>query len=372
MEGRERIMLGSNCYLGLASDSRVKQAAADALEQYGTGLTGSRLMNGTTRLHEELEAEIADWMWTEASLVTTTGYHANISAIAGLVDRGDTVICDRFDHASIQDGCVLSGATVRRFEHGSLEDLERQLQLATQDDGGVLVVADGVYSMEGKIGEIGEIVELCGRYEVRVMIDEAHAVGVLGATGRGTCELFGVEDDVDIRMGTFSKALASCGGFLAADEDVIDYLRYIRNPFLFTASGVPAALGAALAAVKICRSPEGAERFAKVRENSLYLHGGLKDLGFKVNESFEMSDGEDVVSPVVAVTIGDDIQSAIFWNRLFENGVYTNAAVYPSVPRDGALIRASVMALHEKKHLDRAIEVFESVKLEFPDLPGPA
>ena len=248
MEGAERIMLGSNNYLGLTGDERVKQGARDALERYGTGLTGSRLLNGTIELHLELERELAAWMNTEDAIVFTTGHQANLGAIGTLLEPGDTVVVDSGDHASILDGAILSRAKLRPFRHNRLDKLASTLAKAAGDGGGVLVVVDGVFSMEGDVAPLPEIVELCARHGARLMVDEAHAVGVLGARGAGTSELLGVEDRVDLRMGTFSKSLASCGGFIAGPTEVIEYLRIASRPFLFTAAAVPAAVGAALAA----------------------------------------------------------------------------------------------------------------------------
>src|SRR3954470_7638949 len=243
MEGRETIMLRSNNYLGLTTDERVKQAARDALEHYGTGVTGSRLLNGTTPLHVELERELAEWMGTEDAIVFTTGYQANVGAIGTILQPGDTVICDSGDHASILDGCRLSGAKLRPFRHNNMEKLEKMLERAAGDGGGVMVVVDGVFSMEGDVCNLPPIVELCKRFGARLMVDEAHGVGVLGARGAGVCESFGLESDVDLRMGTFSKSLASCGGFIAGPAEVIDFLRIQSRPFMFTASAVPAAVG---------------------------------------------------------------------------------------------------------------------------------
>ena len=261
-------MLGSNNYLGLTGDERVKQGALDALNRYGTGLTGSRFLNGTTDLHLELERELADWFGTEGALVFTTGHQANLGALGTILGPADTVVVDSGDHASILDGCILSRAKLRPFRHNRLDRLEKTLEKAAADDGGVLVVVDGVFSMEGDVAPLPEITELSHRYGARVMVDEAHAVGVLGARGAGASELFGVEDQVDLRMATFSKSLASCGGVIAGPADVIEYLRVSSRPFMFTASAVPAALGAALAAVRICRSDEGRELFAQVLENA--------------------------------------------------------------------------------------------------------
>ena len=246
MEGRETIMLGSNNYLGLTGDPRVKGAAREALERYGTALTGSRFMNGTIPLHVELEREIAEWMQTEDALVFTTGYQANLGTIGTILEPGDTVICDSGDHASILDGCRLSGAKLRPFRHNQMDKLERMLERGRTDGGGMLVVVDGVFSMEGDICPLVDVLELSERYGARLMVDEAHAVGVLGERGAGASELLGVEDRVDLRMGTFSKSLASCGGFIAGPADVIEYLKVASRAFMFTAAAVPAAVGAAL------------------------------------------------------------------------------------------------------------------------------
>src|SRR4051794_33920984 len=271
VEGRSRIMLGSNNYLGLTGDERVKQAALDAIHRYGTGLTGSRLLNGTTPLHLALESELAEWMGTEDAIVFSTGHQANVGTLGTILAPGDTVIADSGDHASILDGCLLSRAKLRPFRHGRLDKLEKQLERAEDDSGGVLVVVDGVFSMEGDVAPLPEIVELCAAHGARLMVDEAHGAGVLGARGAGASELLGVEARVDLRMGTFSKSLASCGGFIAGPHEVIDYLRIQSRAFLFTASSVPAAVGAALAALRIIRSPEGPGLFARVLENARIL-----------------------------------------------------------------------------------------------------
>src|SRR5512134_3730025 len=244
MEGAERIMLGSNNYLGLTGDPRVIAGARDALERYGTGLTGSRLLNGTTPLHLDLEREIAEWMGTEEAIVFTTGHQANVGTLGTILAPGDTVIADSSDHASILDGCLLSRAKLRPFRHGRLDKLEKMLERAADDGGGVLVVVDGVFSMEGDVADLPRIVERCQAHGARLMVDEAHGAGVLGARGAGASELLGVERDVDLRMGTFSKSLASCGGFVAGPAEVVDYLRISSRPFLFTAAAVPAATAA--------------------------------------------------------------------------------------------------------------------------------
>jgi 8-amino-7-oxononanoate synthase len=368
MEGREKIMLGSNNYLGLTGDPRVKAAARDALEHYGTALTGSRFMNGTIPLHVELEREIADWMGTEDALVFTTGYQVNLGTIGTILGPGDTVICDSGDHASILDGCRLSGAKLRPFRHNQMDKLERMLERGVNDGGGVLVVVDGVFSMEGDLCPVPDVLELTERYGVRLMVDEAHAVGVLGATGAGSCELYGVADRVDLRMGTFSKSLASCGGFIAGPADVVEFLKIASRPFMFTAAAVPAAVGAALEAVRICRA-EGGPLFEKLLGNANYLRRGFAELGLRVIDPGRLPDGSEATTPVVPVVVGEDWQAVLLWKALFDAGVYTNVALHPAVPPGGALLRTSLMATHERSHLDRALEIFAKVTAEFPELP---
>jgi len=382
MEGKPRIMLASNNYLGLTGDERVMKGAEDALHRYGTGLTGSRLLNGTTPLHLELERELAEWMDTEDAIVFTTGHQANVGTLGTLLGPADTVIVDSADHASILDGALISKAKMRPFRHHRLDKLERALARAEGDGGGVLVVVDGVFSMEGDVAPLVDICELCERHGARLMVDEAHGAGVLGARGAGAAELLGVEDRVDLRMGTFSKSLAACGGFVAGPAEVISYLRIASRPFLFTASGVPAALGAALAALRIVRSDEGPALLAAVLERARYLADGLRALGYRTlsGEPVRTGPGADapmrtVATPIVPILVGDDWQAALLWRALYDGGVFTNCALHPAVPPGGALLRTSVMATHDEATLDRALEVFGRVKLEFEaehgPLPGP-
>ena len=378
MEGHPRIMLASNNYLGLTGDERVMQGARDALTRYGTGLTGSRLLNGTTPLHLDLERELAEWMETEDAIVFTTGHQANMGALGTLLDSGDTVIVDSADHASILDGVLLSRAKMRPFRHNRMDKLERALIRAQEDGGGVLVVVDGVFSMEGDVAPLVDIVELCARYGARLMVDEAHGAGVLGARGAGAAELLGVEDRVDLRMGTFSKSLAACGGFVVGPAEVIDYLRISSRAFLFTASAVPAALGAALAALRIVRSAEGPTLLAAVLENARYFAAGLDALGYRVlsGEPVRMGTSEDadlttILTPIIPVLVGDDWKAALLWRALYDGGVFTNCALHPAVPPGGALLRTSVMATHDRQTLDRALEVFARVKRELEAEHGP-
>ncbi|MDQ6822380.1 MAG: aminotransferase class I/II-fold pyridoxal phosphate-dependent enzyme [Solirubrobacteraceae bacterium] len=371
MEGKRRIMLGSNNYLGLTGDERVKQGALDALNRYGTGLTGSRFLNGTIDMHLELEQEFTEWFETEAALVFTTGHQANVGTLGTILGPGDTVIVDSGDHASIMDGCILSRAKLRAFKHNRLDRLEHTLERATADGGGILVVVDGVYSMEGDVAPLPEIADLCSRFGARLMVDEAHSLGVLGDRGTGASELLGVEDRVDLRMATFSKSLASCGGVIAGPADVIEYLRIQSRPFIFTASAVPAAIGAALAAVRICRSEEGRDLFAKVLDNARYLHRGLRELGFQVVAPTSLADGREIVTPVVPVVVGDDWKAVFLWKALFDAGVFVNVAIHPAVPPAGALLRTSVMATHDPRTLDEALAAFGQAKQSFEAEHGP-
>ena len=371
MEGARRIMLGSNNYLGLTADPRVIEAAHDAIRRYGTGVTGSRLLNGTLDLHLELEAELAAWLGTEDALVFSTGHQANLGALGTILGPEDTVVVDSGDHASILDGVLLSRAKLRAFRHNRLDLLEKRLQQAERDGGGILVVVDGVFSMEGDVAPLPEIADLAERFGARLMVDEAHGLGVLGERGAGASELLGVEERVDLRMATFSKSLASCGGVIAGPADVMDFLRIQSRPFLFTASGVPAAVGAALAAVRICRSDEGRELFARVLANGEYLNAGLRALGFHVVDPVALPDGTQVATPIVPVLVADDWKAALLWKALYEAGVYVNVALHPAVPPGGALLRTSVMATHERATLDEALEAFANVKRAFEAEHGP-
>ncbi|GBD45575.1 Putative pyridoxal phosphate-dependent acyltransferase [bacterium HR41] len=372
MEGRERIMLGSNNYLGLTGDERVKRAARDALDRYGTGLTGSRFLNGTLPLHLELERELAEWMGCDDALVFTAGYLANVGTIATLCQPGDTIVCDSGDHASILDACAMSRAKLRPFRHNRVDKLEQALERAADDGGGVLVVVDGVFSMEGDLAPLDRIAVAARRHGARLMVDEAHGVGVLGERGAGACEAYGVEDQVDLRMGTFSKSLASCGGFVAGPADVIEFLRIPSRAFMFTAAAVPAAIGAALGALRIIRSAEGRELMERVLDNARYLHRGLAELGYRVNEPTVLPDGSTLVTPIVPVIVGDDWRAALLWKALYDAGVYVNVALFPAVPRGHALLRTSVMATHTREHLDRALEAFERVRDRTEDDPAPS
>lgn len=352
-EGKPVIMLGSNNYLGLVGDARVKQAAVDAIERYGTGCTGSRLMNGTLKLHRELEETLADWTQTESCLVFSTGYMVNMGLIATLVEANDAVFLDAASHASLIDGARMSAGTFRSFRHNTPSSLRHRLQ-AWQDkrevDGAALVAVDGIYSMEGDLAPVAELAAVCHEFGARLLVDEAHTIGVLGPEGRGSAAAAGVTPD--LLMGTFSKALASCGGFLAGPKPVIDYLRIACRVMLFTAAGVPAAVGAALAAVRIARSEP--DRRALVLERANQLHAGLAALNYNV--------GAPPEGPVVPIHIGRDWDAGRTWRNLLDLGVYTNCAVPPAVASGRALLRTSVMSTHTEEHIAEALRAFEAIR----------
>jgi 8-amino-7-oxononanoate synthase len=345
-DGRSVIMLGSNNYLGLTADERVRGAAVDAVHRFGTGLTGSRLLNGTLPLHAELEEKLADWVGCEAALVFTTGYSANVGLVSSLVGAADALFVDSAGHASLVDGGRFSDGTLRAFRHNRPKSLRRGLRSWREqsDVGGLLVAVDGIYSMEGDIAPLVEIDSVCRDFGARLLVDEAHALGVMGPSGAGSAAAAGVHPD--LLMGTFSKSLASCGGFVAGPRDVIDYLKITCRPLLFTASGVPAALAAASAAVDIARVEDWRREVLAAR--AAQLRGGLMDLGFRVGGA----DG----SPVIPVHIGDVWEAGALWKSLLAHGVYTNCAVPPAVPR--ALLRTSVMATHSEADIDAALSGF--------------
>ncbi len=352
-EDRPVIMLGSNNYLGLTGDPRVKQAATDAIERYGTGCTGSRLMNGTLRLHRELEDALAEWLQVESVLVFSTGYMVNMGLIATLVEGNDAVFLDSAAHASLIDGARMSTGAFRSFRHNLPSSLRHRLSTwHTKRDapGGALVAVDGIYSMEGDIAPLAEFASVCAEFGARFLVDEAHALGVLGPDGRGAAAAAGIEPD--LIMGTFSKSLASCGGFIAGPKAVLDYLRIACRVMLFTAAGVPAALGAALAAVRIAQAD--GDRRSLVLERARQLHAGLSALDYQV--------GPEPHGPIVPVHIGEDWDAGRTWRNLLDRGVYTNCAVPPAVAPGRALLRTSVMATHTEEHIIEALRAFEEVR----------
>ncbi|MDE3204911.1 MAG: aminotransferase class I/II-fold pyridoxal phosphate-dependent enzyme [Acidobacteriota bacterium] len=357
-QGRPVVMLGSNNYLGLTTDPRVRAAAVDAVERFGTGVTGSRLLNGTLPLHRELEELLADWVGMEAALVFTTGYSANLGLIGALVGPTDALVVDSAAHASLVDGARYSEGTLRAFRHQRPNSLRRTLRSWREQDqsGGVRVAVDGIYSMEGDRAPLVDIAELCRAFGAGLLVDEAHALGVVGPAGSGTARAAGIE--ADVVMGTFSKSLASCGGFIAGSRRLIEFLQITCRPLMFTASGVPAALGAALAAARIARDEQW--RREAVRARATQLRRGLSELGFTV--------GGDEESPIVPVWVGDLWDAGRLWRALLDEGVYTNAAIPPAVAKP--VLRTSVMATHTEGDIVRALEGFARAARVLGSAPG--
>lgn len=346
--GQNVIMCGSNNYLGLTTHPKVRQAALDAIERYGTSCTGSRFLNGNMTLHEKLEAEMADWVGKEAALVFSTGMQVNLGTISAIVGRGDIVILDKEDHASIVDGAFLSGGKIERYRHNDMDHLQRVLE-SLPEDRGKLMVVDGLFSMEGDIAPLPELVPLCKTYGVRLMVDDAHAMGVLGG-GRGTAAHYDMTDDVDLIMATFSKSFASLGGFIAGEHDVIDYIKHHARSLIFSASIPPANAATALASLEVMR--EEPERIARVNEIADKMRKAYQGLGFNTGNS---------VTPVIPIIIGDDEMTFMTWKLLFENGVFVNPVISPAVSPGRQMLRTSYMATHTDEQLDRVLSIFETV-----------
>jgi len=354
MEGRHIIMIGSNNYQGLTSDPRVIEAAKEALLKYGTGCSGSRFLNGTLKLHMELEERLAKFLNKEAALTFSTGFQSNLGIISALAGRNDYIICDKENHASIYDACRLSYAKMVRYEHNDMEDLERVLS-EIPDNKGKLIVTDGVFSMGGDICNLPEIVRLAEKYGARVMVDDAHGLGVIGEHGRGTAEYFGLEDKVDIIMGTFSKSLASLGGFMAASEEVIHYVKHNSRPFIFSASIPPANAAAALKALEIIEQEPW--RMKNLLGIADYMRQGLKKMGIPILES---------VTPIIPIMTYDTDRTFLATKMLFEEGVYVNPVIVPAVPPGQCLLRTSYTATHTKEQMDRAMEAIGRVFSKLP------
>ena len=349
--GRRLLMFGSNNYLGLTTHPKVREAAIEAIKVYGTSCTGSRFLNGTLTMHEQLEAELADWVGKPASLVFSTGYQTNLGTITALVGRGDYTILDKDDHASIVDGAQMAYGDMKRYRHNDLGDLERVLKLLPEN-AGKLVVVDGLFSMEGDIAPLPEILPIVKKYGARLMVDDAHALGVLGG-GRGTSAHFGVTDEVDLIMSTFSKSFASLGGFIAGDHDVIAYIKHHGRSMIFSASIPPSNAAAALAALEIMRDqPELVQR---VNDNAAYMRRELNLLGYNTGQS---------CTPVVPIIIGEDQVCFFVWKTLFDAGVFVNPVISPAVPRGRALLRTSYMATHTVDQMNQALEVYAAVGKE--------
>jgi 8-amino-7-oxononanoate synthase len=350
--GKEVVMIGSNNYLGLTTHPKVKQAAIEAVERFGSSCTGSRFLNGTLQFHLELDHRLAKFVGKEAAIVFSTGYQTNVGTISAIVQRGDFAIIDKDDHASIVDGCFMargmSQGEMRRFSHNDPDSLDSVLSKLPADSGR-LVIVDGIYSMGGDIAPLPELTEICKRHGARIMVDDAHSIGVL-AQGHGTSAHFGLTDEVDLIMGTFSKSLASIGGFIAGDEQTIHYIQHHARSFAFSASLPAGNAAAALAALDIIETePEHVQR---LWDNAEYMRAGLKRLGYDTGNSN---------TPVIPLMIRDDYRTVLAWHALIEEGVYTNPVVAPGVPPNGALLRTSYMATHTKEHLDRALKALEKV-----------
>lgn len=350
--GRRLLMFGSNNYLGLTTHPQVREAAINAIKTYGTSCTGSRFLNGTLLMHEQLEHELAEWVDKPAALVFSTGYQTNLGAISSLVGRRDYAILDKDDHASIVDGVQLSFGEMKRFRHNDVNDLNRVLA-ALPEEVGKLVVVDGLFSMEGDIAPLPDMLPVIKRYGARLLVDDAHAMGVLGG-GRGTAAHFDVTDDVDLIMSTFSKSFASLGGFIAGDEDVISFIKHTGRSMIFSASIPPSNAAAALAALDIMRREP--ERVQQVNANAAYMRQELHRLGFNTGNS---------CTPVVPIIIGEDQTCFVVWRHLFDAGLFVNPVISPGVPVGRALLRTSYMATHTKEQMDRALEIYQQVGKEF-------
>lgn len=347
-EGKEVVMIGSNNYLGLTTDPRVRAAAADALDRYGTSVTGSRFLNGTLELHLELDRRLANFVGKEAALVFATGYQTNVGTISAIVGKGDYVIIDKDAHACIVDGCMLSRGEMKRFRHNDITSLEKVLA-ELPADAGKLVIVDGVYSMGGDIAPLPEIVAICKRYGARIMVDDAHGIGVTGQ-GRGTAAHYGITDDIDLIMGTFSKSFASIGGFIAGSKDVVHYIQHHARALIFSAALPAPAAAAALAALDIMEKEP--ERVARLWENADYMRDNLRAIGYDIGQSN---------TPIIPVIVRDQFRTLLAWRALIEEGVYTNPVIPPGVPPNLSLLRTSYMATHTREQLDRALAAFRAI-----------
>ena len=352
IDGKPVVMLGSNSYLGLTNHPEVKRAAQDAITKYGTGCAGSRFLNGTLDIHVQLEEKLAAFMRKPAALAFSTGFQVNLGVISCLVERGDVVYLDKLDHACIIDGARLGFGSVVKFHHNDMDDLARRLAVHDSKKA-AMVVVDGVFSMEGDLVNLPGLVKAVKPHGCRVMVDDAHGIGVLGEHGRGTAEHFGLEDDVDLIMGTFSKSLASVGGFIAGEATVVDYIKHRARSMIFSAAAPPASVASVLKALEIIeREPE---RRARLWENTRFMAAGFKSLGFDTGES---------ATPVIPVLAGDDTVAFIMAKRLQEEGVFVNPVVSPAVPPGRALLRTSYMATHTREQLERSLAAFAKVGRE--------
>ena len=357
MDGHRVIMLGSNNYLGLTNHPEIKEAAEQALRKYGTGTAGSRFLNGTLDIHVELEDKLAAFMERDAALCFSTGFQVNLGVISSLIGRRDVVILDNLDHACILDGARLSYGRVLKYAHNEMDGLEERLR-SVSDDNSAMIVVDGVFSMEGDVADLPKIVELKKRFGARLMIDDAHGIGVMGDNGRGTAEHFALDDEVDLVMGTFSKALAGVGGFVVGDYDVIDWIKHKARTLMFSASPPPASVASVTKALEVMiREPERRHDLWKITD---YMKREFITLGFDTGES---------ASPVIPLVVGEDITSFQMTKRLQEEGVFVNPVVSPAVPEGRAMIRTSFMATHTRDHLDKALEAIAKVSREMGVIP---
>lgn len=344
MEGKRTIMLGSNNYLGLTNHPKVIEAGVEAIKKYGSGCSGSRFLNGTLDLHLKLEREIADFLHKEEAVTFSTGFQSNLGVISAIVGRNDYIICDKENHASIYDGCKLSYGKMLRYNHNDMADLESKLKFVPKESG-VLIITDGVFSMSGDICNLPKIVELAKKYGARIMVDDAHGLGVIGKTGRGTGEYFGLEDEIDLIMGTFSKSLASLGGYVAGKKEVIEYIKHTSRPYIFSASITPASVSTALTALNILKSEP--ERVKRLNDISDYMRKCLKERGVSIIESR---------TPIIPIYTYDDEKTFLACKMLLENGVYVNPVVSPATPVGKSLLRTSYTANHTKEIIDEAVE----------------
>lgn len=352
-DGKPVIMLGSNNYLGLTIHPEVRAAAAQAVVDYGTSMTGSRFLNGSLKLHAELEDDLADFFGKQAGLVFATGYQANIGVMSGLGFKNDALIFDEANHGSLYDGGRVGRAEIHKYAHNNMVELERILSTLPAEQG-KLVVVDGVFSMEGDVANFPEIAALCKKYEARLVVDDAHGLGVIGRGGRGTASHFGLDDDADLIVGTFSKSMASIGGFVVGEAKVVDFIKHFGRSMIFSASLAPPNVAAAKKALEILRREP--ERVERLKDNGDYLRKSLQDLGFNTGAS---------VTPIVPIIIGDEIQTLSMWRQLMDAGVYVNSAVTPAVPKGHATLRTSVTSEHTREHLNKALDVFAQVKKDF-------
>jgi 8-amino-7-oxononanoate synthase len=349
MEGKRRIMLGSNNYLGLTVHPQVVEAAKSAIDAYGSGCSGSRFLNGTLDLHIELEKQLADFVRKDNAITFSTGFQTNLGVISALVGPHDYMLCDIENHASIYDGCRLSFGKMLRYRHSDMADLERKLKKVPENSG-ALIITDGVFSMSGDIAKLPEIVKLARKYQARIMVDDAHGFGVIGEGGRGTASYFGLEDEVDIIMSTFSKSLASLGGFVAAPALIIDYLRHSSRSFIFSASIPPSAAASALAALNIIKEqPELCQRLLQLAD---YMRHGLQAAGIQIRHSN---------TPIIPIYTYDAMRTLAVNRRLYEEGVYANCVLPPATSPDECLIRISLMASHSEELLDEAIAIIARI-----------